>query len=87
MQPKNTTILDVAKAAEVSTATVSNAFNSTGRVTAKTRERVLAIARQLKYYPNRHARILASGSSRSNIKINNRRATASESQRALLSTS
>lgn len=64
MQPKNTTILDVAKAAGVSTATVSNAFNSTGRITAKTREQVLAIARQLKYYPNRHARILASGSSR-----------------------
>jgi len=64
MQPKNMTILDVAKAAGVSTATVSNAFNSTGRITAKTREGVLAIARQLKYYPNRHARILASGSSR-----------------------
>jgi DNA-binding LacI/PurR family transcriptional regulator len=64
MQPKYTTILDVAKAAGVSTATVSNAFNSTGRITARTRDRVLAIARQLKYYPNRHARSLASGSSR-----------------------
>ena len=64
MQPKYTTIHDVAQAAGVSTATVSNAFNSTGRITAKTRERVLAIARQLKYYPNRAARSLASGSSR-----------------------
>ncbi len=64
MQPKYTTIHDVAKAAGVSTATVSNAFNSTGRITARTRERVLDIARQLKYYPNRHARSLASGSSR-----------------------
>jgi len=64
MQPKCTTIHDVAKAAKVSTATVSNAFNSTGRITARTRERVLAIARRLKYYPNRHARSLASGSSR-----------------------
>src|SRR5271157_483458 len=64
MQPKCTTIHDVAKAAGVSTATVSNAFNSTGRITPKTRERVLVIARQLKYYPNRHARSLASGSSR-----------------------
>jgi LacI family transcriptional regulator, galactose operon repressor len=64
MQPKYTTIRDVAKAAGVSTATVSNAFNSTGRITPTTRERVLAIAHQLKYYPNRHARSLASGSSR-----------------------
>jgi len=64
MQPKYTTIHDVARAAGVSTATVSNAFNSTGRITTRTRERVLTIARQLKYYPNRHARSLASGSSR-----------------------
>jgi len=64
MPPKYTTIHDVAKAAGVSTATVSNAFNSTGRITPKTRERVLAVARQLRYYPNRHARSLASGSSR-----------------------
>jgi DNA-binding LacI/PurR family transcriptional regulator len=54
-QPKITTIRDVATAAGVSTATVSNAFNSTGRITDVTRERLLAVARQLKYYPNRHA--------------------------------
>jgi len=64
MDHKHTTILDVALAAGVSTATVSHAFNATGRITGKTRERVLAVARELKYYPNRHARSLASGRSR-----------------------
>ena len=58
------TIRDVAKVAGVSTATVSHAFNLTGRIMPETRQRVLAIARQLKYYPNRNARSLAAGTSR-----------------------
>ena len=58
------TIREVAKMAGVSTATVSHAFKSTGRVTSETRRRVLGIARQLKYYPNRNARSLAARTSR-----------------------
>jgi len=58
------TILEVAKVAGVSTATVSHAFNRTGRIMPETRRRVLVIARQLKYYPNRHASSLAARSSR-----------------------
>lgn len=64
MHHKYTTILDVALAAGVSTATVSHAFNATGRIAPKTRKRVLAVAHRLKYYPDRHARSLASGRSR-----------------------
>jgi DNA-binding LacI/PurR family transcriptional regulator len=64
MSHHHTTIHDVAKAAGVSTATVSHAFNSTGRIMPETRHRVLAIARKLKYYPNSNARSLAARSSR-----------------------
>ncbi len=64
MPQKQLTMLDIAKAAGVSIATVSHAINSTGRITPETRKRVLAIARRLKYYPNRHARSLASNRSR-----------------------
>jgi LacI family transcriptional regulator len=61
---KHTTIHDVARAAGVSTATVSHAFNATGRITSKTRQHVLSVARRLQYYPNRHASALASHRSR-----------------------
>jgi LacI family transcriptional regulator len=53
------TIRDVARAAGVSTATVSHTLNSTGRIGKGTRKRVMAVARRLKYYPNGHARALA----------------------------
>jgi DNA-binding LacI/PurR family transcriptional regulator len=53
------TILDVARLAGTSTATVSQALNSPRRVAAKTRRRVLAAVKKLKYYPNLHARNLA----------------------------
>ncbi|MFD4688359.1 LacI family DNA-binding transcriptional regulator, partial [Streptomyces sp. NPDC058461] len=43
------TIADVARAAEVSTATVSNALNGTGRLSAATRSRVRAVAADLGY--------------------------------------
>jgi len=62
--PQRITIHEVAKAAGVSTATVSHAFNSTGRIMPATRQRVLSIARGLKYYPNSNARRLAAHSSR-----------------------
>ena len=58
------TIRDVAREASTSTATLSHVLNSTGRITAKTRHRVLAVMKRLRYYPNLHARNLALGRSR-----------------------
>jgi DNA-binding LacI/PurR family transcriptional regulator len=55
------TIYDVAAVAGVATSTVSRAFSSPTRVSAKTRERVLAAAAELGYRPNPHARALLSG--------------------------
>lgn len=56
------TIDDVAKAAGVSTATVSNVLNKRGKVGRQTRVLVLSTVRRLGYLPNIHARRLASGS-------------------------
>jgi LacI family transcriptional regulator len=63
--PAPVRIKDVARAAGVSTATVSHVINKTKYVTDETRERVLRAIEQCNYYPNVHARTLASG--RSNI--------------------
>ena len=54
------TIHDVAKAAGVSTATVSNVLNKTGKVGRSTRQQVLSTVKRLGYIPNAHARHLAS---------------------------
>src|SRR3984957_4280938 len=54
------TIHDVAKAAKVSTATVSNVLNSTGKVGRETRRLVLSTVRKLGYIRDVHARHLAS---------------------------
>lgn len=54
------TIRDVAKAAGVSTATVSNVLNGRGKVGRRTRSLVLSTVRRLSYHPNLHARRLAS---------------------------
>jgi LacI family transcriptional regulator len=54
------TIHDVAARAGVSIATVSKALNGTGRMTAETRERVLAAAKALNFRPNALARGLHS---------------------------
>src|SRR6516225_4141347 len=54
------TIRDVAKAAGVSTATVSNVLNKRGKVGRRTRSLVLSTVRRLSYHPNLHARRLAS---------------------------
>ncbi|MFE0256338.1 LacI family DNA-binding transcriptional regulator [Streptomyces sp. NPDC059010] len=51
----------VAARAGVSTATVSNALNGTGRLSETTRQRVLAAARELGYAPASTARALARG--------------------------
>lgn len=54
------TIRDVAKAAGVSTATVSNVLNKTGKVGRQAQRRVLSAVKQLSYIPDVHARRLAS---------------------------
>jgi LacI family transcriptional regulator len=54
------TIHDVAKAADVSTATVSNVLNKTGKVGRETRRLVLSTVRRLGYIRDVHARHLAS---------------------------
>lgn len=53
------TIYDIAEKAAVSIATVSRVFNNNARVSAATRERVLAVARSLHYQPNVSAQSLA----------------------------
>jgi DNA-binding LacI/PurR family transcriptional regulator len=55
------TIYDVAREAGVATSTVSRSFSMPNRVSAPTRERVLAVAARLGYRPNPHARALLSG--------------------------
>lgn len=50
------TIKEIASLADVSPGTVSRALNDRGRVNAKTRERIMAIARKLDYSPNAFAR-------------------------------
>ncbi len=55
------TIRDIAERAKVSVSTVSLALNGDARVRAATRDRILAVARELNYRPNRAARSLSSG--------------------------
>ncbi len=57
-------IKDIASEAGVSTATVSHVINKTRFVSDAVRARVLEAIRLHNYYPNEHARSLASGSSR-----------------------
>lgn len=54
------TVYDVAARAQVSIATVSRVYRNPGTVRARTRERVLAVARELGYVPSGSARGLAS---------------------------
>jgi DNA-binding LacI/PurR family transcriptional regulator len=56
-------IKDVAREAGVSTATVSHVINNTRYVSDETRAKVLRAIEQCNYYPNAHARSLASGRS------------------------
>lgn len=55
------TIRDVARQAEVSVATVSRALSAPDLVRPATRDRVLAVAAELGYQPNRAARSLITG--------------------------
>lgn len=59
--PSRATIADVARLASVSTKTVSRVFDSNESVSAVTRERVLAAAKQLRFRPNNLARSLRRG--------------------------
>jgi DNA-binding LacI/PurR family transcriptional regulator len=61
IQPRRATIQDVAKAAGVSTATVSNALSGRRPVDAATRARVQAVALQLGYAPDPAAQRLRTG--------------------------
>ena len=58
------TMRDIAERAGVSLITVSRALNNKPDVSKETRARVRAIAEELQYAPNVHARALASGDSR-----------------------
>lgn len=61
--PNPTTIKDIARALEISVATVSRALRDTHDVSKKTREKVLKKAEELHYKPNIHAVGLAGGKS------------------------
>ncbi len=54
---------EIARRANVSTATVSRTLNRSGVVRPETAHRVWRAAAELNYYPNRHARALVSGRS------------------------
>lgn len=56
-------LVQVAKRAKVSTATVSRVLNNAGVVKSSTRARVLKAVEDLRYHPNLHARSLAGGKS------------------------
>lgn len=58
MSPMPATIKDVARAAGVSVATVSRALNGADNVLPDTRERILQLARELRYAPSGAARSL-----------------------------
>jgi len=64
-QPRNVTIRELARAAGVSETTVSLAFRSHSRITAATRDKVIAMARKMGYVPSLAARALRLGSPRS----------------------
>lgn len=57
-------IAEIARRANVSTATVSRTLNQSGPVKAATARKVWRVVTQLNYYPNSHARALVSGRSR-----------------------
>jgi LacI family transcriptional regulator len=57
-------ISEIARRANVSTATVSRTLNQSGPVKAATARKVWRAVTQLNYYPNSHARTLVSGRSR-----------------------
>jgi DNA-binding LacI/PurR family transcriptional regulator len=63
-RPERMDIRTIAKAANVSIATVSRAINGVVTVNPQMAKRVLAVVDELDYFPNTHARALGSGRSR-----------------------
>ncbi|MDC0612040.1 LacI family transcriptional regulator [Vibrio sp.] len=61
---KNSTIVDIAKRANVTNITVSRAFNKPDLVKPDTREAILKIAKELNYVPNAFARNLKNNESK-----------------------
>lgn len=59
-KPGYPTIDDVARAANVSTATISRAINTPTKVAKPTRERIEALIQEMGYTPNHWSRVLAS---------------------------
>lgn len=57
-------IAEIARRANVSTATVSRTINQSGPVKAATARKVWRVVAELNYFPNSHARALVSGRSR-----------------------
>ena len=55
-------IYDIAKSANVSTATVSRIINNSGKVSDATKERVLKVMNELNYHPNAFARGMVTNS-------------------------
>lgn len=53
------TIYDISLKSGYSPATVSRAFNDYSDINAKTKEKILKIAKEMGYYPNSHARIIS----------------------------
>lgn len=54
-------ILEIAKIAKLSTATISRAFHEPNKIRPETRQRVLELADKLGYYPNASGRALVKG--------------------------
>lgn len=63
MQKASPTLEDVARAARVSTATISRTINSPDKVATATRERIQQVIEELGYTPNFGGRVLASNRS------------------------
>ena len=68
-----TTINDIARVARVSKATVSLVMKGSPKISSKTRDKVMAVIRILRYQPNEEARKLAqrrwTGSSRIGFEV------------------
>jgi len=63
-QRRRSSLKQIAEELGVSMMTVSRALNDRGRISAKTRERVLVVAKRLKYRPNRLVHAIKQGRSR-----------------------
>src|SRR5438552_14289659 len=58
------TVKDIAAAVGVSVTTVSNVFNGRPNVGCATRQKILRVAKQMEYHPNRAAQAMRTGRTR-----------------------